>query len=724
MFKKIMAIILIFTMSFLLIGCKKDPVGEKIPDAPKNLVISQENISWGKAKNATGYIVFINGDEYFVEGTSFNLNKTYMEDGVYEIFVRSVNGKTRSTEKSTTINHSVNRTAQRESLFESLLKNYNDIFIPGMTEEDFDDEWWLYSEYEATVKEMERLSIALAASGIVVSQVDAMTNAMDAIDEIDTSESGSLILVKNQLDILRNIGLTPDQLAYFLLSYASMMIEIPLEEQEEYDYLSEDELEMYLMIQQLMVEEKQVVVRGLRTTISFMFDFYDGIEAAMLTSLETIKNSEEFNTAEFVVLKNELVAMMTELIPTLENFENIYSVLGIITGKYLNLEKSDWDNLVQESAILSKNAFTVGLLFVGDIDVATINELKEMVETASGSMDSMPTVLVEVGMYLVNYADDFYEKNKTFIDALPGINEEIIKPEIYNILKSLVLKIMKAELSLEDFTYYSTFVEKFFANIKDFEDALELVVDKGKDEVMFLIENNGIFLEFVLANFAPLQDEIDKARLTEIFNQLLEFNNFAFGDHQKADLEIILKGFKVPMELALKEMLQLERTFDAAAEINIILPYITTVLHNVITLENQFMEFIDEQNMVEAILGIHDFTSDTEVTDEETVKIAEVIIKKVSLFFSETRETLVNNTIEILFNDIFSREIFLDFTGMNAESMEIQKSDIIEAFDGAIEQLDIMAGYNFKNLTPEQEEEILDMFSIFDSSYPSGKEVW
>ena len=121
MFKKSMAILLLFVISFLLIGCDKTSVSDKVPDAPKNTVIMADNVSWDKAKNATGYIVFVNGEEYFVGTTTFSLKGIYMEDGFYEISVKSVNGKTHSLTHSATVNYSVDRTVQREEVLTKLL---------------------------------------------------------------------------------------------------------------------------------------------------------------------------------------------------------------------------------------------------------------------------------------------------------------------------------------------------------------------------------------------------------------------------------------------------------------------------------------------------------------------------------------------------------------------------------------------------------------------------
>lgn len=718
MFKKTIAIILLFVMSFLLIGCKKDPVDAKVPDAPKNAVISEENVSWDSAKHATGYIVVVNGDEYFVEATTFSLKGIYMEDGQYEIYVKSVNGKVQSEGVSGTVNYAVDRSIQRDEVFLKLLKLSDESYKPGMDEEDF-TYWWEYSDYQSALEESEILAAPLVAAGIGSEDLDTMIKSMDNIEEIDMDESGALVLLKTEFDIFRNMDVTPNQLSYLLVSYATSMLENEIASYEEDQYIDNEEYRMLVMVQEVLVEEKQAFVNGVRSAINYMYGFYDGVEATMLSSMESIMQNEVFNAAEFIILKNEIVAMLNDTVPTIQDFENMYSILGIISGKYLELEKTDWDSLVQGSAIMSKNAITVELLFLSSIDATTVNELKAIIDQIDldnmneSMITSMP--IYSLGVYIVEYIDNFYEVNKVVIDALPEMDEENIKIEVYNILKKFVLKVMEQEFDEEDLAYYSTYVERFFDNIDDFEAALDLMCEKGENGFNYFIENNGIILEYVFTLYSDEELALDKTTIIAILNQILEFNSLTFGDHQKSDVVTILNGLKIPMELYLKEMFELERTFDASVEVNALIPHMATILSNIISLENQLMVYLDEQNVVESILAIHNFALDTEVTEEELIKIAEVLIKELSVFFTEEREALVISIITVLSDDINSRQIFLDNNEMTLEELAEEKDELISEFNSFIDDLDKMAEYNFKELTPEQKEEILDLFDILNS---------
>lgn len=725
MFKKSMAILLLFVISFLLIGCDKTSVSDKVPNAPKNTVIMADNVSWDKAKNATGYIVFVNGEEYFVGTTTFSLKGIYMEDGFYEISVKSVNGKTHSLTHSATVNYSVDRTVQREEVLTKLLKISDESYETDMTEEDFVGDSWGYSRYQRTLKQSQKMSVPFAAAGIKAADVETMNAAMNEIEEIDASKSGSLLLLKTEFDKFRNMDITVDQLTYLLISYSSMMIETSLEEYGENQYFEDEQHEMLLMMKQLMIDEKQVFVNGIRSTINFMFGLYDGVKTTMLNSMDTIMNNEVFNANEFIILKNEIVAMLNQKMPTVNDFENIYSIFGIISGKYLELEKTDWDSLMQGSAIMTKNSLTVELLLLGSVDVATVNEVKLIVDKINNSQGFDYSLLIELAEYAIDYADNFYEVNQVVIDALPEINEEAIKLEVYNILEKVILKTMEKELNEEDYAYYSSYVVRFFDNISDFDDAIELIVEKSEDELKYLLEKQEIILEFAYKFVGTNVDyePIKEADMIEFFNHLLEINKLIVGQHKKSDIETVLKGFKIPMELLIKESFELERTFDATSEVNVLLPHFATVLSNITILEEQLIIYIDEENIVESIIGIHNFSNDTEITEEETIAIAEILVEQLSVFFTEERENLVITSLTVVMDEIMSRQFILDYKQQTKEELLLEKEDLIAEFNLFIDGLDEMATYDFKNLTPSQKEEILDMFQFLKSSqdnYPNG----
>lgn len=719
MIKKFLAIVLFFVMSFLLIGCKKDPVEGKVPNAPENVVILEDNVSWDKAKNATGYIVVVNNEEYFVDTTTFSLDGIYMEDGDYEIYVKSINREIESIEQSNTVAYTVDRSTVRNEVYIRLLKLSNESFQPNMTKEDFEYEWD-YENYQSTSKSMENLSVSLTAAGMSGTDIDSMKETIDDIDEIDMEQEGSMTLLKTKIDTFRNMDITVDQLTYVLYSYAVYTLSLQIE--EELEYLNEDDLEMLMKMKDLLDDEKQVFINGIRSSINFMFELYDGIEVTLLNSFEAMKESEEFNTDEFIILKNEVVAMLTDVIPSAQDFENIYSIFGIISGEYLELEKNDWDSIIKGSAIMSINAMTVQLMFLGSIDVTTVNEFKAIVEKLHNEEVEMKVVspatsAFELVDYILNYIDEFYETNKELIDALPDVDKDAIKTEAYIISEKVVLKVMEQELSADDYTYYSDYVERFFDNIDDFDTAMSLISEKGKDEFDFFIENQGIIFTLLVPLYgfsSGEEDPISGDDIVEYLNQLFAFNKLTFNDYEKADIETVFTGFKIPMELLLKESLGLSRNFDASVEVDALLPHMVTLMYNVVTLENDFISYLDDQNVVESIIAIHDFTSDEGPTNEQMIEIGEILITKLSAFLTEERESLVTSTITVLMDNIMSRQIILDNQEMTIEDVATLKAEGINSFNSFVEQIDIMAEYDFDNLTTEQEEMVLSFFLMFE----------
>ena len=96
------------------------------------------------------------------------------------------------------------------------------------------------------------------------------------------------------------------------------------------------------------------------------------------------------------------------------------------------------------------------------------------------------------------------------------------------------------------------------------------------------------------------------------------------------------------------------------------------------------------------------------------IEIGEILITKLSAFLTEERESLVTSTITVLMDNIMSRQIILDNQEMTIEDVATLKAEGINSFNSFVEQIDIMAEYDFDNLTTEQEEMVLSFLLMFE----------
>ncbi|QWB95916.1 hypothetical protein KHQ89_00095 [Mycoplasmatota bacterium] len=108
-------------------------------DAPTNLAINNDVLSWDAVDDALGYIVYIDGDDYAVSTNSYDLSTLLLSVDDYVIEVRATAGSVES-DLSTEITYEVVALGNSDDVYAAVLLVVNPSYLPDMNEDDFEDE--------------------------------------------------------------------------------------------------------------------------------------------------------------------------------------------------------------------------------------------------------------------------------------------------------------------------------------------------------------------------------------------------------------------------------------------------------------------------------------------------------------------------------------------------------------------------------------------------------
>lgn len=146
-----------------------------IIDAPTNVQISYDIVSWSPVSNAEEYLVIVNNSSsYRTEATSFDLAKLQLPDGSYTIAIKAVKGSTQS-QPSTTVTYVLNRVERKAHLIERILPIFDPSYTPDMNVGYFDDPYE-YANY---------LKILTIVETYVDVVVESKVNFNDSIEVVE-----------------------------------------------------------------------------------------------------------------------------------------------------------------------------------------------------------------------------------------------------------------------------------------------------------------------------------------------------------------------------------------------------------------------------------------------------------------------------------------------------------------------------------------------------------
>jgi hypothetical protein len=209
-------------------------------DVPSVTGITDGVLSWGAVDTADGYIVTVEGEDYAVEGTTFDLSSLFLPEGSYDVTVTAVRG-TETSEASTVSTYTVAFLMDADTVYATILSSMDPMYAPDMDESDFVEEWE-FDEYMQASGLARAYANAAASSQMTEEEAVLMFgNVMTMPMMIGQSENLSSLMLQMD-DMMADLGESSDKISNVLMQLLMFALEQAQAMAEEDILFLEDEL--------------------------------------------------------------------------------------------------------------------------------------------------------------------------------------------------------------------------------------------------------------------------------------------------------------------------------------------------------------------------------------------------------------------------------------------------------------------------------------------------
>lgn len=325
--KKLLVLFIGFVMAFALISCGGESL---VPDyeafesqlsMPVDLAVddSAKSLSWAAVENASGYVVYVNGEKQDdVNDTSYDFSDLTENVIKFNVVAKGPKGYTDS-QMSTSVAFVANRDAEVNLLVAEL--SDSDMYFEDEQAfaEELVNKGMLASDFEVMVTSIESLEDIQEMNSFsdIFDSIDGALESMD-LDEIEAFVSATikaelLVSLKDDLDEYRNY-------------YSS---EVILQKQAMIDFLEENGDE---------------AVRSIMVVIEYIMDVESAMTDAMVTDMESLMDNvgtSQFDASVFINLKDDLVNSFIENLPAIDDVillnTTLYTLADMVSGEELDL---------------------------------------------------------------------------------------------------------------------------------------------------------------------------------------------------------------------------------------------------------------------------------------------------------------------------------------------------------------------------------------------------
>jgi hypothetical protein len=722
---------------------------------PTNLTVTEGILTWDAVTGAENYVITIDGNNYTVNSNRFNLNELELE-GELIIQVKAVKGGSESSVADVTHTF-VSLDALKDEVYEKALAYINEDYEPDMQESDFDFEY----EYQSYLQ-ISKLARAFAESSVNVSLTEEeITHAIEVIETFEMDlNSESLVALAPAFDILEELNLSAYEMAYIVTHMASEYITILLDTYNgetnteettdvivvddsstasgvvvEEDPLVDDDatvsevydepvydpsLEMEEMIEhlealnELMEEDIDAFIDGLEVVINYMMNVSGEVDADFLQNIEDTINNTDFSITEIFVLKNEVVAVLEESLPSVEDFEKLYT-LSVLLTELIALDEEDEDvdytALIHAQAVSTHYTNKLMIQFIKGVDEDTYNEIQTIIANLMIIDEEYETqrIDIEVAVELVLYADQymrtFITENQTDFEQLNNAYEnETVKTLMVESLKESILESIEqtydpyeGELSKETVI---NMVNNIFDHLDLYEQLNALSEEIGWDIYDQFIETEGqIIIDFYQLTQSDPTAETFPADAQTVFTQLITY--LELGELTQEEFNLIVEAaYEIVKYPIMEETGYTETEMETISSTT--LPLLAEGLYTLSDFRMELLKTLDTQDSIENILS-----STNPLTEDERL-VAELIIALNTNLTTEN-QTELKALITQIYDDVLLDDELVVLFGLDATEVEVSKTNTLAMFDELVLQIQTMAHYDFDQLTEEQYQELLAM---------------
>ncbi|MGD9887408.1 MAG: hypothetical protein AB7T03_05570 [Bacilli bacterium] len=753
MFKKLLFIFLLVFSVFGLIACDGGTTPEDIDttesiDVPVNLAISEKVLTWDAVVDATGYIIYVNDEEKkTVTTTSYDFSALSGDNLIFQVVTKAPTGMNNSA-KSTTIAYMANPQAEITAI-NIILDNMmpgapegvaEELVRKGTTGEDMKD---LKGAFDVLKTDME----AAEDDPLLVNAAIKKFLATD-INYEALASAGLIAMVPNLEEQIVNLQEDIDR-------YQDMIDQYGPDEyyQSQIDnYNSQKEFTMQMKT--MITDSRDEMVLVAANTVNYLIDFQTRITDDLITKIQDIMEAEgpsELTADEIVLVKDEIVDLLMENLPSTADLALVYELLS--TGYGQLLEANDFSLLLSESSASFAATTTLSIQFalksLDSFDKPFFTKLLALTTDAP----TEEVMASEIGILVVTYVKAFKDANQTLIDQIEAIFTDEQKEALYQgYMQTLATLVEKTD---GEVSFSGLGTDLTYAIISGATDVFEDMMDKLTDK--FVTTDGELLRKIVILNSFtsdwnwqtyeeenfrneatgetyPDEDAFDDAKEAANFAVLKEAISYyaptlgTLTNDQITDVIDMLVASVPIADIA-------TQTEMTEAEVQAIADLAEALLRNVLPDLNTFvknlMNYVVTNDLITKVQTLHSDIISYFVTkygenyeenpaywedDYEENCIVIFVSKHVNAFFTSANQTLFRGLITDVATFAKNEDIYTLMDLVLADITEME-ANVNTAFDDMISLANTIKGFNAATITTEQEATIQEFMDVFNNLF-------
>ena len=303
---------------------------------------------------------------------------------------------------------------------------------------------------------------------------------------------------------------------------------------------------------------------------------------------------------------------------------------------------------------------------------------------------------------MIDYLETFASENQGKVDALKNLITDDDLESIY---------VMVIDLAIDEITNdeYMDTDEKAIAlelleGLKLNFDAYKAVYDKfgekASDVLRYVIDSEArIFKTLINMSMTPNNEmNLLFTNIALLIEDIHMIDNQLFSSITTVELDILLNAAKLPLKAALKSE---DPSIDFDALYTALTPKIKTVLLNVVSLQASFMVQADALDLAAIVTN--------ENLSAYNIGVFIAIIEALDKTLTTANKTLIIDTINLVFDDIFGNVTVRGLMGATAQEVNDTQADVLEEFNTLSAEIKALALLDENNLAENDPERIINL---------------
>ncbi len=431
--KKLVLVLFGLLLTFGIVGCNSsgseiDIDLDEFIGTPSNLTISGTVLNWAAVDDADGYIVYANDEEVDkVKTTSFDFGSLEGSRLIFHVRARAPRGM-QDSPLSAQVAFVANKDAEIAAANVALISM--DINLPEGFSAELVEKGMLGTEVEDLVTGFDEFQTSM----INAEGFDSLFTAFDdLLAEFDNIEALVSALVKTMLP--EQLQASIDNLNENINMYTDL-----IEENPDYGYMYEErkveaEAEKAMLedlLTQIETDADQLVL-AITSTIEYFMSIQAMISEDLIDTIIGLSETEELsdlNVTEMVLVKEEMVTILTETMPTQEDMVLIMEVYELVMGALGTDTNSDTtvENYMGRSAAQSLYSLEVMINFLDTLDLEYFTALKGFYN--SDLTEDMASA--ESTILTIKYFKTFKDDNQGLLDTINEVFTEEEKELLFD----------------------------------------------------------------------------------------------------------------------------------------------------------------------------------------------------------------------------------------------------------------------------------------------------